>query len=75
MLHIPAVLRERKRVGPFSFFDDDELAALAPAIDTFAPDVVERREPQSQLVHDYMCEVGHRKNVRDLEARRLARGE
>lgn len=69
MLHIPTVLRERKSVGPFSFFDDDELEALAPAIDTLAADVVARREPQCQLVHDYICEVGHRSNERYRQGR------
>jgi hypothetical protein len=73
MLHIPTVLRTRRRVNAFSFFDDDELAALAPAIDTFSADVVAGHEPQTTLVHDYNCEVGHRRAERELAERRAAR--
>lgn len=66
MLYIPTVLKGRSSVGPFAFFEDDELATLAPAIDVFTDDVVAGREPQTTLVHAYNCEVGYRRNQRDL---------
>lgn len=73
MRDIRTVLRTNRSAGPFSFFTDEALAALAPAIDAFTDDVLARREPQTSLVHDYNCEVGHRKNQRVLAERRARR--
>jgi hypothetical protein len=70
MVDLLTTIRSQRSVGAFSLFTDEALEALAPAIDTFAADVVARREPQTSLVHDYNCEVGHRRNRRDLAEQR-----
>lgn len=70
MRGVTTTLTGTNRVGPFSFFTDEALQALAPAIDTFAPDVVARRAPQTSLVHEYNCEVGHRRARSELAAKR-----
>jgi hypothetical protein len=53
----------------FGDWPDDHLDALAPAIDTFVDDVVEKREPHLTIVHEYNVEVIARKN-RNLLAER-----